>query len=86
MDLSSFEFDCYVSFPASADSYNEEQHGRTTKIRNIVTNICDESFEGKFYITYMYDDDRKYVSNLFLIKKSLASHFIKVNKISTLEQ
>jgi len=85
LDLSYFEFDCYVSFPSSGENYSEEEHSRTSKIRYIVTSVCGESFEEKFYITYMYDDKREYVSNLFLIKKSIASHFIKVNKIPTME-
>lgn len=86
LDLSHFEFDCYIAFPNSWDLHSDEIRNRITKIRSIVSSLCEEAFERKFYITYMYDDNMKMVSNLHLIKKSIASHFCKVNKIKLVEE
>ena len=79
LDLSHFEFDIYVAFPKDAENYNTDKINRASKIRSIVSSLCEESFEKKFYITYIFDKD--FVSNLFLIKKSIVSHFCKVNNI-----
>lgn len=86
LDLSHFGFDCYIAFPNYWDSHPDDFKHRISKIRSIVSSLCEEAFERKFYITYMYDDNMKVVSNLHLIKKSIVSHFCKVNKMKLVQE